>query len=352
METTRLPAAERPLAAEPTSGSARLSDDAAAFSDVLRREHQRFLAAVSEATARLGRGDRALARTSALQQQLTRQFLDAQRSILLRHAETQAEIERIEREAEADASTQLALARRRAAAMSAHPAGGERSPLPSAPAVRPSESAPAADPGAMAEIVDLVFQPNEPEGAMARRQLTAMLDGWWKAEQQEARAKIDDASARAAMRRHVAALEAAAVDISSEVAPPAPLGTAPFGTAPGASVALPTRMYDILDAAAPARLDDVLAELLASLEAPAAVDPMATPTDWTAVAPLADGAIIRFEPTPVIAANGSDEAFQQFWTKDPVSPPARRTRWWQHIAVIVPATAVSSLVVAVLAWVG
>ncbi|MEQ1703383.1 MAG: hypothetical protein ABMA25_25020, partial [Ilumatobacteraceae bacterium] len=126
METTRLHAAERPLALGPTSGCAVLSDDVAAFSESLRREHQRFLSAVGDATARLGHGARALAGTAALQHQLTRQFLDAQRSILLRHAETQAEIQRIERDAEADATAQLAAARRRSAARHAHPAGGAR----------------------------------------------------------------------------------------------------------------------------------------------------------------------------------------------------------------------------------
>ena len=68
--------------------------------------------------------------------------------------------------------------------------------------------------------------------------------------------------------------------------------------------------------------------------------------------PPANGALIRFEPSPVIATNGSDEAFQRFWAKESAASPARRQRWWQHVAIIVPATAVSSLVVAALAWVG
>lgn len=340
METTRLQAPEQPSAARPTSDGSVLPGDVAAFGESLRKEHQRFLSALGDATARLGGDACELAGTAAVHHQLTRQFFDAQRSILLHHAETHAEIRRIEHAAALDASAQLAAARRRAAAIEAHPAGGVRAALQ--PMAAPSESsfvAPAAEPDAMAEIVDRVFQHREPEGEAARRQLTNLLDGWWMAEQQEARAKIDDAHARAAMRRHVAGVEAAAVAASGETT----LTALARCSAPGP--ALPRCISGILDSATAGRLDDVLSELLASLEAP--VQPVPPPDT-----PLADGAIIRFEPSTVITSNGSDEAFQRFWAREPVAPPARRARWWQHVAVIVPATAVSSLVVAAIAWVG
>lgn len=346
METTRLHAPERPFEAGPTSDGAVLPSDVAAFGDALRREHHRFLSAIADATARLGNEDRLLAGTAALQHQLTRQFLDAQRSILLRHAETHAEIERIERDAEISAAALFAAARRRAVAMHAHPASGERAALhqgavvPWASAGAETDTTPA-----FAEIVDLVFQPREPEGVAARRQLTELLDSWWVAEQQEARAKIDDAYARAAMRRHVAGVEAAEMAASGEASVSSAAGSA----APGAVGTLPGQMSEILAAATAERLDDVFTELLASLEA--AVPAPALPPAVVA-APLADGALIRFEPSPVIATNGTDEAFQRFWAKEPVAAPARRTRWWQHAAIIVPATAVSSLVVAAIAWVG
>lgn len=352
METTRLHAPERPPTVAPATGEAVLPGDVAAFGEAVRKEHQRFLSALGDATARLGGGARALAGTAALQHQLTRQFLDAQRSILLRHAETQAEIGRIEFEAALDSAAQVAAARRRAAAMEAHPAAGARTALqPIATGLATWDSAPATDTGVMADIVDSVFQHREPEGASARRQLTELLDGWWTAEQQEARAKIDDAYARAAMRRHVARVEAATVATATATDAPC--------DAVRAGATLPERMHEILADATASRLDDVLTSLLASLELQAGPERLTSAAMAAASAPpaaaprpLADGAIIRFESSPVIATNGSDEAFQRFWTKETPAPPVRRARWWQHAAIILPATAVSSLVVAAFAWVG
>lgn len=350
METTRLHAAERPLALAAASGEGPLQADVEAFVETLRREHQRFLAAVGDAGARLGKDAAALANTAALHARLTRQFLDAQRTILCRHAQTDAEVARIEREAEAGAATLMANARRRVAAMSEHPACGLPGVvMPPAVLLAPA-IAPAVDTAALAEIVDQVFQPREADGVTARRQLTELLDSWWASEQQEARAKIDDASARAAVRRHQAGLEAAATSASIVAAAPyPPVGDGFRGVAP-----LPTRMVEILDAAGTTDLDGLFESLLASLEVPTAVS-MAIPVlrrDPSA-APLAEGAIIRFEPSPVIPAKGSDEAFERFWAKEPVAPsPARRARWWHHAVVVVPATVVSSLLVAALAWVG
>lgn len=351
METTRLHAAERPLALAAASGEVPLQADVEAFVETLRREHQRFLAAVGDAGARLGKDAAALAGTAALHTRLTRQFLDAQRTILCRHAQTDAEIDCIEREAEAVAATLMANARRRAAAISEHPACGRPSGAMPPPLARlaPAPAA-AADTAALAEIVDQVFQPREADGDTARRQLTELLDRWWMSEQQEARAKIDDAYARAAVRRHQAGLEAAATSASIvATAPYPPVGDGFRGVAP-----LPTRMVEILDAAGTADLDGLFESLLASLESPPVGPEVApAPAPRLATAPLAEGAIIRFEPSPVIAAHGSDEAFERFWAKEPVAPPpARRARWWHHAVVVVPATVVSSMLVAALAWVG
>ena len=60
---------------------------------VVRREHSRFVEALSAASAHLGRQSAQLAAASSIQVQLTRQFLDAQRSILQLRAETDREID-------------------------------------------------------------------------------------------------------------------------------------------------------------------------------------------------------------------------------------------------------------------
>lgn len=316
-----------------------LHADVAAFGESLRREHQRFLAAAGEAASMLAAADPALGRTAALQLQLTRQFMDAQRSILLRHAEANAEVARIERD---DAAARRPHAQRelqRAAAIEEHPAGSART----ARAAAFAGGVDGVGTARLAESVDLVFQLGEPEGATARRQLMELLDGWWVAEQHEARAKVDDASARAAMHRHVAAVEAAGRAIVA-VSPEVPTVASATGSG------LPARVHQLLDVAAPASLDAALTALLATLDeqlTPTAARPPTQPL------PLSGGAIIRFEPTAVIARHGSDAAFHEFWTATPVAPaPTRRPRWWRHAAVVLPATVVASFVTVLLARVG
>lgn len=331
METTRLHAAET----SPTGSSVcvpfQVPTDVEGYLDVLRREHQRLLLALGEASSRLGGEHSELARAAAIHGRLTRQFFDAQRSLLRRRAEAASEVASIESEATSNSSAVVALARRRPLAVGDHHAPRPSEPIPGVGRTAVMDRS--QDVVALMGEVDGVFATREPEGVVAQRQLGELLDGWWTSEQQEAIAAVDDAHARAAVRQHAALLEAGA------------LITSPSGVEyPHRSGRLPSEMSAVLDVAVAADLEGVLSALVAALQVPhtqssepghGAVQPSEPP--------LADGVILRFEN---IAAAGADEAFQQFWAKQPdANPPARRMRWWPSAAVMVPVGLVSSFLV-------
>lgn len=136
----------------------RRAADADAFLAAVRKEHARFIDALGQAAALLGGGSAQLEQARAAHVQLTRQFLDAQRSILQLRAETDKEL----------------------ALIGAVP--GEPAPCD------------AATHGALV-------------GAQ-KQQLTIVLDQWW-AEENDLRRTII-AEARAAVQRYLARLEATA----------------------------------------------------------------------------------------------------------------------------------------------
>lgn len=136
----------------------------------VRREHSRFVEALSLAGAQLGRESTQLVAASSMQVQLTRQFLDAQRSILQFRAESDRELSVIGR-------------------------------------IDAGEGAAAAD-------VD-----DHGSFGRCRSQLTMLLDGWWLDENELRRVVL--ARARDAVQRYLAALEAGA--IASHPASPAAL---------------------------------------------------------------------------------------------------------------------------------
>lgn len=70
----------------------RPATDAEVFLAVVRKEHARFIEALGQAATQLGRGSVQLDLAQATQVQLTRQFFDAQRSILQLRAETDKEL--------------------------------------------------------------------------------------------------------------------------------------------------------------------------------------------------------------------------------------------------------------------
>ncbi len=343
METTGLHAAETQLAASQVRTTSGVTADVAAFCDTVRTEHLRFLHAVGDARSRLGQEHSELAKAAAIHGRLTRQFFDAQRSILLRRAEVDAEVDAIANQAEAHAAAVAGDARRRAA-MLAHPAGSDTRPPVSAAAEIPLHVGPlVGEPDALAAVMDQVFMSREADGVVEQRELAGLFDGWWAAEQQEARAKIDDAHARAVVRQHVATVEATTLATHDVVA----LATREAACNSGGC--LPLAVSAVLDTAVAGDLDAVLDALIASLLAESPV-PDSVAVSAPVAAPLKNGAIIRFEPAAVAA----DEAFQSFWDKEPVAPPvAARPRWWQRVAFVVSAAVVSSsLFIVSLAWIG
>lgn len=134
----------------------------------VRREHSRFVEALSLASAQLGRESTQLAAASSMQVQLTRQFLDAQRSILQFRAESDRELSVIGR-------------------------------------------TPTDERAASADVDD------QGSYSRCRSQLTMLLDGWWLDENELRRVVL--ARARDAVQRYLAALEAGAV--AAQSSPPA-----------------------------------------------------------------------------------------------------------------------------------
>ena len=130
------------------------------YLEVLRIEQVRFLDAIGEARSFLY-GSGKMAHASAIQVQLTRRFLDGQRSILRHRAAVEAEVALI--------------------------ATGKD------------------------------FEAFQPDGAEASRQLAALLDDWWLAENQSGRTIIDAARAHAEMCHPVSETNNALSDEAASV---------------------------------------------------------------------------------------------------------------------------------------
>ena len=177
------------------------------FLDTLRKEHCRFLEAVGRARSTLGRESGQLAHVTAIQTRLTRQFFDAQFAIMQRRAQVDVEVAAIGRAAAELADATVGTAREQVAAgltpRVLHPsAGSEFSSfaLP-AEASRSTRQELAAlgvavvttkdEADALELLLEDAFQPDEPDGAAAEREMAAMLENWWAAEKQEGNAVID-----------------------------------------------------------------------------------------------------------------------------------------------------------------
>lgn len=286
-----------------------------AFFDTLLAEQTRFLHAVGGAAAGFGCESGQLANVVAVQCRLTRQFFDAQRQIMAHRAEIDTEVGAI--------------------ASLEQPCG------PAAPDWRHHEVAACGvaaiatmdDVESLAKVIDDAFASEESDGAVAQRQLTAMLDDWWQFEQQEGRALIDDAHARSAVRCHVARIEAGetgAVEALAELTTPT--------AAASAARPLPADMEAALDAAEHGALHSLLDTLSSALE----------------MASTADAALIHLDDAPrpaAVAETGGAAAFHQFWVKEPAAPAPSRTRDWFPVHIVLPLTAVTSVVALLVAWV-
>ncbi len=261
------------------------SAEADAFLKTLRLEQARFLDAIRAASSLLSRNSGQMAFVAATHSRLTNQFFDAQRLIMTRRAEIDAEI---------DAEIERGAAPTTFGATTAIAAVDPRA-------------------GTVADVMDR--DAAEASTAVAQQShLASLLDGWWVDANQQGQAEI--ARAQATMRRHMAESEARSVRETSTTCEaqrpplPPPIVTKPLGNEP--SRGLPAPILAILDKADSVNLQTLLGMLADSL------DPMRTSTEciertnWHEVEtvgaaadrPRVDLFFRDLEP---------DEAFQQFW---------------------------------------
>ena len=333
-------------------------------------EQAQFLAALADANRSVHPSHGQVAKLVCLQLRLTQEFLDAQRAILKRRAQTDATVAAIATDAAIAADALVAEARTRTEIVgdASNPEGpsADDRPVPTDSAIGPAPATAALtastpfevdevgangelDHDVLAELIDGAFEPSEPDGVAARRDLRELLDGWWRVENQEATAAIDDANARAAMHLHLARVE---VNELESLAMPSP------GAEPGdlylhrPMSALSTPLVAALDATDHEHLDDVLLHLLDALEPAAPVEPVSQPADSS------EGLSVFIDPPrlPALLATDSlndssaapQEAFDRFWGA--FSPGVGRT--WVFPQLLLPAVAVVGALVAVLAVVG
>ncbi len=376
-----------------------LPTGADAYLERLSKEQTRFLGALAEANTMLPRPPSQLARVAAIQSRLAQEFLDAQRAIIKRRAETEAAVVGIAASAESESDALFAQAR--SASVAASVSGSMPHPAPSGSPVAKPAPVMARTPGAatawpapgtssdvdsLARLIDGAFEGAEPDGAAMKRQLRELLDEWWRIENQEDKAAIDDANARAAMRVHVATVESnqivEAAAVRKECAAPR-FTYEPPKHVPPLVAALDTTNHE--------DLDEMLSSLLDALDAPIglpadqadAVAPIDDTVPSADVAPIVDARILVIDttratplaaptagPVPVLPPNplvkaalpfgqpdslndetaAPQEAFDRFWG----TLTARRSRGrdWVLMQVLFPAVAVIAVLALVLAVVG
>jgi hypothetical protein len=351
------------------------------------KEQERYLQAFAEARKGLDGEPGQLAAIAAVQGRLTRQFFDAQRSLLRRRAVTDQRVMGIGEDAQVEASELLAVARTEAARAAfstppvsfaapigrvptlVEPPARRTMPLvPPAPGRDPFLSGPVpmvggprpgndqiavlgaaavvsgADADALQLVVDDAFTAVEPDGAAAERQLRELLDQWWRAERDDERAALDDATARAAMHLHLARVRAAEISGDRPATPPAAMTeTLP---PPPVPELLPQPLASALADVDHTRLDEVLASLLDDW----------TPTDTglTALASPVGVAPVSVEPPisldDVDTGLTPEQAFESFWGTPEPTPVTRRR--WVFPQLLVPAVTVVAVLALLMALVG
>lgn len=284
------------------------SAEADAFLKTLRSEQARFLDAIRAAASLLNRNSGQMAFVAATHSRLTNQFFDAQRLIMTRRAEIDAEVERGAATTPRGATTAIAAADSRA--------------------------------GTVADVAERGAA--EASSAVAQQgHLASLLDGWWGDANQQGQAEI--ARAQATMRKRMAQIEArriggkstacevqcdapnhASVAARSDGSWPPPIVTKPVvAILNEPSRGLPAPVAAILDKADSVNLQTLLGMLADSL------DPMRTSAERSertnchhvetvGVAverPRVDLFFKDLEP---------DEAFQQFWASGSPTTVSRR----------------------------
>jgi len=333
-------------------------------------EQAQFLAALADANRSVHPSHGQVSKLVCLQLRLTQEFLDAQRAIVKRRAQTDATVAAIATDAALAADALVAEARARTAIIGdvsipeASPT--DDWPVPTDSAIGPAPATAALtvssgrevdekvatgelDHAVLAELIDGAFEPSEPDGASARRDLRELLDGWWRVENQEATAAIDDANARAAMHLHLARVE---VNELESLANPSPGAEAGDLYLHRPTSALATPLVAALDETDHEHLDDVLRHLLDGLEPAAPAEPVSRP------AISSEGFLIVIDPPrlPPVQVKDSltdssaapQEAFDRFWGA--FSPGGGRT--WVFPQLLLPAAALVGVLVAVLSVVG
>ncbi len=372
----------------------------------LRAQQFDYLASVADAGPMLEGLSGQVGNLAALHARLTQQFFDAQRLILKRRADAHATVIRIATDAE---DTVDALIREARTSVASEIDGGDAMESgPTASAGRVEQAGPAdpygiwADTDGVARAIDRAFE-RDVDDAAAAQALRTLLDEWWRAENQEDQAAIDDANARAAMRVHIAEIEAreiaarpatpscpmvesaplvsaapladAAMAVEPEAAAPAAgsvkIMRAPVHTVVSGGVKLDTDpMLAALEAADHEGLDSVLASLLDTLDDTLEERSDSAPTEdrTVIVEPLdledtvldevelipatSDELRIRCDIADVdMVDGGRQEAFDSFWDAFRVSR-ANGRRDWVLVQVMLPAVAVVAVLALVLAWVG
>lgn len=377
--------------------------EVATFFAALRTAQSSFLEAIGRAQADLDRESGQLSHVAAIQGRLTRQFFDAQRSIMMRRAEVDAEVALIGAAAEGQANQLVSAARARAAASGVYERSEGRAPG----RLKPRAVVVVADLGAeleprsarqeiaalgaavvrtmaeadlLARVIDEAFEPDDPDGVASERQLSTLLDEWWRAENQEGRAVIDDANARAAMRHHVAGIEASeiidelvemavAAQVADAIERATVVNDAPNidlfnvvecdvadATTDRALIQLPMQMLTLLETADPARLQSLFAALAESLDVQSAksVTQDAAAGSTPTMRPV-DDLIIRADRVNAVvcpAKNAPDEVFRTFWKQGPAAVPDTAGWRWIPVRVALPTVAVALVLTLLMAWIG
>lgn len=310
------------------------------FFDTLCREQIRFLQAFGHARSLLGSESGQLAHVTAIQGRLTRQFFDAQRGLMRRRADVDAEVAEIAAAAAQYSSELVEGARAQVAAGLVPPtrigrdvvvAEGELSDQQQIASLGVSVVHTMEEADVLAAVINDAFESREPDGAAAERQLAAILDEWWAVELQESGAVVDDANARAAVRRHIGAIEADeildAARAKQAAQPPKaepaqvlpsvlPVAVLPITARPIAQ--LPNRVIDLTNNADTSDLAALFAELAASLAELPATEPtppaiaLALKVDL-APAESPSKAVVELQ-MPVAEP---DDPFRVFWEQGP-----------------------------------
>lgn len=220
------------------------------FLATVRAEQARFLATIRRACSELPRESGQLACVAATQARLAQQFFDAQRAILTHRADVDAAVERIGGSSTSDST---AVATGTTVPVSRNFA--HRSPRQELAELGLAVVRTKADTDSLADMIDDAFEPDEPSGIVQQRQLAALLDTWWSTAKADGAEAVDDARAHAAMREHIAA-----IDAGTRVAVP------PAECHRPSTQLLPTAVLSALDSPDAATLRALLDTLAASLQ--------------------------------------------------------------------------------------